>query len=256
VRDRLHLIEADLFTIDGLRIRPELCIHLAWYVEPSRYLTAPVNLDYLAATLKLARWLAANGCRRMVGVGTCFEYAESQEALREDSPTRPGSLYAASKLAAANVLQQFCPTASMEFAWPRLFYQYGPMEDPRRLVPTIINGVLRQQRVELTTGEQVRDFLYVADVASALVHVAESSMTGIVNIGSGQPTTVRNIAETIGEILGGTQYLGFGLRPMSAGEPMCIVADNSRLWDQTGWRPEFDLVAGLRQTVEWWKNNR
>jgi len=255
-RDRLTLIEGDLLAANDLRVQPEVCLHLAWDVEPGRYLTSPRNSEYLSATLALAQQLARCGCRRLLGIGTCFEYAPSDAPLREDGPSQSASPYAASKLAAAHALHELCARASMEFLWARLFYLYGPREDRRRLVPTIINCLLAGQPAELTTGEQVRDFLHVTDVASALVAAAESSVTGFVNIGSGEPTSVRKIATTIGGLLGRTDLLGFGLRPASTNEPPRIVADNKRLREQTAWRPQFDLVTGLSQTVEWWKNNR
>src|SRR5207244_7462658 len=107
---------------------------LAWYVEPGRYLHSPLNRDYVRASLALAK-----GCRRMIAAGTCFEYAPSDEPLRESSGTAPRTLYARCKLELFNALESL----DVETAWVRFFYQYGPLEDPRRLVPVVINSLLR-----------------------------------------------------------------------------------------------------------------
>ncbi|MDW8345135.1 MAG: NAD-dependent epimerase/dehydratase family protein, partial [Verrucomicrobiae bacterium] len=136
--------------------------------------------------------------------------------------------------------------------WARIFYQYGPFEDQRRLVPHIITSLLRGQRAELTAGTQVRDFLHVEDVGTALATVATSSLTGIVNIGSGTGVTVRHIAETIGELIGRSDLLAFGAKPTPLHDPPYVVADTTRL-RSLGWQPRYNLRSGLAQTIAWWK---
>ena len=173
----LHPVRCDLLDIDELdahlkRVQPDLCIHTAWYAVPGKYLTAVENLGLLSASLHLASRLAELGCKRFIGVGTCFEYDTHLGYLSESSPTKPRSLYAASKLALQIVLQQLASATGMTIAWVRLFYQYGPWEDERRLVPSIICSLLRNQEAKVTEGEQIRDFLHVEDVAEAVWAVA------------------------------------------------------------------------------------
>ncbi len=240
----LHIVTGDVLHLPT-GLSADVVVHLAWNVEPGQYLAAPHNLDYLCASLHLARSVEY---RRLVVAGTCFEYDHDVCPLTETSPTKPQSLYAASKLALGTVLQQFVPN----FAWLRFFYQYGPKEDPRRLMPAVIRSLLRGERMALTPGEQIRDFLHVEDVASAVRLVVESNLTGTVNVGSAEAVTVRQIAETIGEITGRSDLLAFGARPYPPGEPMRILADNTRL-RQTGWQRRYDLPTGLRQTVVWWQ---
>jgi nucleoside-diphosphate-sugar epimerase len=253
----LAVVHGDLFAFPELaaaleRIRPELCVHLAWYAEPGRYLRSPENLRCLAATLELANRLAGLGCQRFVGAGTCFEYDTEQGYLSEASRTGPRSLYAASKLGAWLVLEQLAALAGMSAAWVRFFYQYGPFEDERRLVPAVIRALLRGETAKTTAGAQVRDMLHVEDVASAVWAVARGGLTGPVNIGSGQPVTVRRIVETVGDLLGRPELLALGALPYGAGDPPFVCADNRRLCE-TGWAPRFDLNDGLRHTIDWWR---
>ncbi|MGD0651542.1 MAG: NAD(P)-dependent oxidoreductase [Verrucomicrobiia bacterium] len=255
IKPALRLVHGDL--LDSSFIPPpssfDCCIHLAWYVEPGKYLASPANLDFLCASLRLAKNFADRGCRRLVASGSCLEYDASDRPLNESSPTRPRHLYSAVKLALYHALDGFCKTADMQFAWTRFFYQYGPGEDPRRLVPTAINSLLRGQVCNLTPGDQVRDFLHVADVASAVVAVAQSRLTGAVNIGSGVPVTIREIAGTIAALLGRPDLIALGAQPYQPGDPMHIVADNKRLRQNTDWKPQCDLETGLRETIEWWR---
>lgn len=255
IHSSLHLIHADLLA-PSFALQPttfDMCIHLAWYVEPGKYLNAPQNVDFKNATLQLAGQLADAGCKRLVAAGTCVEYDTSVGTLTETTPTKPHHLYSQTKLATFTALQEFCKGADIAFAWTRFFYQYGPHEDPRRLVPDVVLSLLRNVKARLTPGKQVRDFLHVEDVASAICAVGRSQLSGAVNIGSGRPVTVRAIAETIGQSLGKPELLAFGARQYAPDEPMYIVADNTKLCQETDWHPQFNLSEGLRQTIAWWR---
>jgi UDP-glucuronate decarboxylase len=253
----LALVPCDLFAarerLEHLdRIRPELCLHLAWYAEPGKYWTSPENLRFVSTSLELANELAGLGCKRFVGAGTCAEYDTDHGYLSEMSPILPRSLYAASKLGVWLILEQLAKETGMEVAWLRFFYQYGPYEDRRRLVPAVIRALLRGETARTTAGAQVRDMLHIEDVAAAVWAVARSNLTGPVNIGSGQPVTVRQIVEAIGRLLHRPDLLALGALPYSASEFMFVCANNRRL-RETGWTPRFDLDEGLRTTVEWWR---
>ena len=254
----LQVVACDLLAKEELeaqlsRIRPELCIHLAWYTEPGEYLTSQENIRLLIASLNLASLLESLGCKRFVAAGTCFEYDTSLAYLSESSPTAPQSIYAASKLALQLVLAQLASTTRMSVAWLRFFYQYGPFEHEGRLVPSVICSLLRNQVAKVTLGKQVRDFLHVEDVASAAWAVARSDLSGPVNIGSGEPVTVREIVTTIGAILKRPELIALGALPDRASDPRFVCADNRRLVDNTGWAPRYDLEQGLRHAVAWWQ---
>lgn len=254
----LHLARCDLMASDRLsahleRIRPDLCIHLAWYAIPGKYLTALENLSLLRASIDLASRLATLGCKRFIGIGTCFEYDTSLGYLSETSPTKPHNLYAASKLALQVVLEQLANVTAMEVAWLRLFYQYGPFEDERRLVSSVICSLLRNHEAKVTKGEQIRDFLHVEDVAAAIWAVARSDLSGPVNIGSGKPVAVRDIVTKIGAILGRSELIAVGALPHNLSDPMFICANNRRLSENTTWVPQYDLEKGLQHTVAWWQ---
>lgn len=259
VLSSLHLWQSDLLefaTVNNYlrKINPELCIHLAWYAEPGKYLNSQKNLNSLQASLNLLSQLAEVGCQRFVGVGTCFEYDLDLGYLSESSLTKPITLYAATKLALSGILQQFAQITEMEIAWIRLFYQYGPMEDERRLIPAIISSLLRDEAVKITKGEQVRDFLHIEDVASAILAVANSSLSGVVNVGSGQPVTVSKIALELGNILGKPDLIHLGDLPYRPNDPMFICANSHLLREKTNWMPKLKLERGLEMTINWWKN--
>jgi nucleoside-diphosphate-sugar epimerase len=234
------------------RVKPEVCIHLAWTAEPGKYLAAPENVDFVHASAKLAFHLAERGCRRFVGIGTCFEYDVDAGYLSEQTPLRPRHMYSAAKVSLHLLLEQIAALTGMSVAWARLFYLYGPGEDPRRLVASLIRGLLRGEPVAVSPGAQVRDFLHVDDVAAALANVAEGELTGPVNIGSGVPVTVAELSRTVGRLVGKAELVRLGARPYAPNDPMFVCADPRRLMG-TGWSPKWALEAGLEDTIAWWR---
>jgi nucleoside-diphosphate-sugar epimerase len=235
-------------------IRPTTAIHLAWYTEPAKYWNAPENLDCVAMSLRVARALADCGCQKLLAAGTCAEYDWKYEELSEEStPLKPGGLYGVCKNALRETLEFFCRQNSIQFAWLRFFYLYGPGEAKERLVPSVILSLLRGKRARCTSGEQVRDFLYVEDAAAAVAAVARSTETGPVNIASGQPVKIRTLVETIAKILDRSDGVEVGAVPDSRCEAARVVADPSRLFNRVGWQPAFTIDHGLLRTVNWWK---
>lgn len=258
VASRLDWIDCDLLSTSESAIPAategiDACVHLAWDVTPGSYLTSPDNARYREASVRLFGRLAEAGCRHITGVGTCFEYAIAQRPLDESSPLDPLTPYAKEKLATLTQAEARLAGTSTNFAWARLFYLYGPGEGVRRLVPDVIVSLLRGERVAVTAGRQVRDFLHVADLARALTDVTLTSTRGVVNIGSAVPIRVLDVVKKIGQITGRADLIDIGARPDNLVDPPYVCADNRRLVEATGWRPAYALSSGLENTVAWWR---
>jgi len=202
-------------------------VHIAWYVEPGKYLTAPANLECLAGTLTMARAAAAAGVRRYVGIGTCFEYDLTKGILSTDTALRPQMPYGASKAATFLALNACLPALDVEFAWCRIFFLHGEGEDPRRLVSYIRDRLSKGQVADLTAGEQQRDYLDVKDAAEMIVDTVNGRVSGAVNICSGVATTVRELAEKIADEYGRRDLLHFGARAPNQVDPPCILGVRS-----------------------------
>lgn len=198
-------------------------IHAAWYAEPGEYQNSPKNLDCLIGTLRMAQGAVFAKVRRFVGIGTCAEYAISDQKLTTDSPLNPVSPYAAAKTATFFSLSGHLPQTGVEFAWCRLFYLFGEGEDSRRLVPTIRQSLAQGQIVSLTSGSQIRDFMDVREVGRQIAKVALSSEAGAFNICSGNAVSVRELAESIGKEYGRSDLLKFGARPNNPIDPPFVV---------------------------------
>ena len=242
------LENADLLEKSIKRFKPEACIHLAWYAEPGKYLDSAQNIQSLASSLSLFQALIKAGCRQIVAAGTCFEYDTKFGYLHEDSPARPASLYAAAKHSCCLIASQLAAQAKISFAWGRIFYPYGPQEDQRRLVPAAIKALNQGVPFPASAGDQVRDYIHVADVASALCTLMEKQADGVFNISTGVPMSIRQLLETLGKLMNRSHLIQLGVLPYRKWEPPFICGDNTRLRN-FGWSPCYSLEAGLSETI-------
>ncbi len=201
----------------------DIVIHCAWYVEPGKYLYASQNIDCLIGSLNMAKGAVAAGVKKIVGVGTCFEYDLSQSILSIQTPLKPMTPYASSKAALFLSLSDWLATQNVGFSWCRLFYLYGEGEDRRRLVPYIRGQLEKGEVAELTSGIQIRDYLDVVDAGRLIAAVATGDHRGPVNICSGIPVTVKQLAEKIADEYGRRDLLQFGFREENMIDPPCIL---------------------------------
>jgi nucleoside-diphosphate-sugar epimerase len=257
VRGQFAFATGLLGEVDTLRLaltgfKPDACIHLAWYVEPGKYLHSLENISSLTGSLTLLNELIQIGCCQVVMAGTCLEYDTDVGYLHEDTPTRPMTLYAAAKLSCCLLSQQIATQAKRNLAWARIFYPFGPQEDERRVVPAAIHALQQGQPFPATPGEQVRDYIHVEDVATAFCTLAEKQANGVFNISSGTPVTIRQLLETIGNLMERAELIQFGAQPYRVWEPRFICGDNRRL-KEFGWKPAYTLDQGLLQTIQWWE---
>ena len=239
------------------KIRPTHLLHLAWYVEPGKVWNAVQNMDWLQASLHLARQFAEYGGERLVVSGTCAEYdwTESGVFSEESTRLRPQNLYGASKHALNLVLENFAASSNISYAWGRIFYLFGEGESPKRLVPAVINALLKNEAAETSHGNQIRDFLYAKDAAEAFVALLESDVLGSLNVASGIPITLKEIIFKIAGITGNGNLVRLGAFPAPANEPPQIVANVGRLRREVGWKPQWSLEMSLANTIEWWRKN-
>jgi nucleoside-diphosphate-sugar epimerase len=261
IEDRLAFIACDLADLRPIeahlaRERPDLCLHLAWRGWSGSLATVEENIASLSVGLGFMRSVAQFGCPRFVAAGTCFEYDTTFPLLSESTPTQPHDLYGTCKRALFQIAEQFSRLTKMEIVWPRIFYSYGPYEDRRRLVPSIVLALLRGDPAPTTAGEQIRDYLHVEDVASAIWAVSQSRFTGAVNIASGTPVAVKTIITEVGRLLGRPELVRLGALAYREGEPMRIQADATLLRSRFRWTPRYDLQTGIAQTIEWWRAHR
>ncbi len=245
--------EADLLAGAGAeiveRVEPEVLVHLAWYAEHGRFWRSEENVRWVGATLELLQRFACAGGRRAVLAGSCAEYAWTRERYAESDALAPATLYGAAKHGLHTIAAALAEQSDVELAWGRSFFLYGPHEAPARFVPSLIAALLRGEPAPMTDGTQVRDFLCSVDAGAAFAALADSAVSGPVNVASGVGVTLRELGETIAARIGRPELLRVGALPMPEGDPRSLVADVARLREEVGFSPSLDLAAGLDLTI-------
>lgn len=235
-------------------VQPTHLLHLAWYVVPGKLISSELNFDWVRSSMELVKFFQREGGRRIVMPGSGYEYDWSYGYCHETrTPTVPNTTYGACKHAMDVMVQAFCRSHQLSYAWPRLFFLYGPNEHPDRLVSSVIRSVLQGQEARCSHGRQMRDYLHVQDVADAMVSILDSTLEGPINIGSGTAVTLRDIIVTIGRTLGREDLIKLGAIPSRANDAPMVVADIERLTTEMKWQPRYSLEAGLAHTIEWWR---
>lgn len=236
-------------------VKPTHLLHLAWYVVPGKVISSPENLDWVTASLALVRAFADGGGQRLVCCGSAYEYDWRHGYCTEDlTPCVPDTVYGACKLGLHEMLRAWAAARQLSFAWPRVFFLYGPNEHPQRLVASVARALLRGEPAPCSHGRQIRDYMHVQDVADGIVSVMESGHQGAVNVCSGEALTIRDIVLTLGRLAGRPELVRLGAIPARANDAPLVVGANARA-TALGWRPRLDLEAGLQQTLDWWRRH-
>jgi len=225
-------------------------VHLAWHDHPRDRWTSPANLDWAAATLRLVTAFAKAGGKRVVAAGSCAEYEWGDHPLSEDSPLKQNSLYGSAKATAGLGLINAAPSLGVSLAWARIFFCYGPGEPKGRLLGDLIKGIAAGETVDCTDGEQERDFLHTADIGRALASILASSAEGPLNVASGRATPVKDLIAEVAGQMGHPDRVNLGARPRPENDPKRVVADISKLRQDTDFKPLFDIKSGVADVLK------
>ncbi len=227
---------------------PELCVHAAWITTPGIYLESPENERFRDWSLAFVRQLLGLGVGRIVGLGTCVEYQIGTEPLNEErTPTGPTTTYARCKDELRRALEAEARASRFGFGWARVFYPYGPGEHPSRLCSSLIAKLHRGEEIVLKTPDSTKDYIYIDDLANALLTVVEKRFRGIINLGTGEGITVRQMAAFLGQCLGRPGLVRVAPNPERDPFPF-VVADPACL-KSLGWRQQVPWQEGLRRLV-------
>jgi len=256
-----HIVKGDVRNVEDIReaIRGvDVVFHLAAVVNVSLSVENPllVNDVNVRGTLNLLGEGLRENVQRFIYVSTCAVYGEARcLPINEEHPMMPTSPYGISKFAAEHYCKIFHRIHGLETGCLRLFNVYGPRqsESPYSGVITQFVGRLRQGKppVVYGDGEQTRDFVYVQDVVDAcmLVMGCERCVSEVINVGTGKPTTVNELAEVlIGLFKESTVKPEYA--PPRAGEIQHSYADISKAERILGYKPKFTLRQGLRMFLK------
>lgn len=225
---------------------PNCSVHLAWQGLPDYSFENCRN--NLLAGLNLFEMLRQTRCKRVVAIGTCWEYGGLSGIVHEANFGSSLNLFASFKLALKQIGDGFLNASDSNFIWARPFFVYGPDQRPSALMPTVFRSLKFNEVPPIQNVQAVSDFVHVDDVASAIAILAEVNGTrGVYNIGSGKPRAVWEVVNQIAWSLKKSKL--YECREKSSDGAFWAGTERIR---KLGWKPRFDFQQGVSQTVNTW----
>lgn len=239
--------------------RPQVVVHAAARATPRRDLEE-MSLQWdgtVAPSLAIATALTPD-IELAVFLGSCEEYGNGAAPASEDQPLVAISPYGWAKISAFHGTRLIAETRGVNWCWLRPYLAFGPGQLGERLIPTVIAKCLDSEPVLLTAGNQTRDFVYVTDMCEMIRRIVENSSRAVgqvLNICSGQPRTIRDVATMIQGVVGkGEIRLGeLAYRP---NEAMCFYGSPVRFEAAFGAIEPTSFEAALRDTIAWHMERR
>lgn len=234
-------------------------IHLAWAStggDAARNLLVPqaMNIKYSLDAVDLAESL---GCSVFVGAGSQAEYGRKNENLTEETKENPETAYGMAKLCAGQMTRLACQQKGIRHIWPRILSAYGPNCPDRTVVNYSLIELINDNSPKLTGCQQIWDFIYIDDVAKALLLLADKGVDGqIYVIGSGISKELKEYLIEMRQLLieykgKAVKELDLGANPYGPNTVMHLSCSIDKLRKDTGYEPDYSFEEGMKKTIEW-----
>ena len=233
--------------------------HLAAVASVQKSIENPILVHdvNVTGTLNVLEAARKHGVRKVVLSASAAAYGDNPVfPKREDMLPEPLSPYAVSKIASEMYCKTYAELYDMQTVSLRYFNVFGPRQDPNgeyaAVIPKFTEKICAgESPTVFGDGEQTRDFVFVKDVARANILAMDSDVCGLLNIGTGVQTSLNDLAKMIMDAAGISVSMKY--EATREGDVRYSVADISKAERELGYKPEWDLGEGVRDTVEYFK---
>lgn len=235
------------FTNSVAAFKPDVAVHAAWEGIPN--FSIDLCLKNLSEGTQLFKTLGMIGCKKIIGIGSCWEYGNLTGRVSEDAISRITHPMPAAKAALHIFGREIARAQGVSFLWTRPFFVYGPGQKSSSLIPTIIKSLLNHTEPEIKNINDSQDYIYIDDLAEALCMLIEKKMTqdeySVYNIGSGTLTSVAEILRIV--------YHEFGRenipRSAQANSLTGLHANILKIQTELNWYPKVTIKEGIQRMV-------
>jgi dTDP-glucose 4,6-dehydratase len=266
--ERVPFVQADIADVDIVEnvLREHTIDVVVNFAAESHNSLAVVDPGLFARTNVLGTQLLLEAARRAEvdrfhHISTCEVYGDlpldSDESFTEESPYRPRTPYNASKAAADHYVRAYRETFELQTTITNCSNNYGPYQFPEKVIPLFVTNALDDRELPMYASTQnKREWLHVRDHCRAIDLVLHADRIGeTYNVGSGIEASIEDIADKVLELTDKPESLKT-IVPDRPGHDRRYLLDSSKLRRDLGWVPEIDWNEGLRETVEWYAENR
>lgn len=264
--DQIEIFSGDVRDPNGVREalkEVDWVFHLAALIAiPFSYHSPDSYVDTnIKGTLNVLQAARELGTERIMITSTSEVYGTAQYVpIDENHPFQGQSPYSATKIGADRLAESFYRSFNLPVSIVRPFNTYGPRQSARAVIPTIISQLLAgREEIKLGSLTPTRDFNYVKDTAAGFIAIAESDQTigEEINIATQQEISVGELAaEIINQINPEARIIcdKQRLRPEKS-EVNRLLGANEKIKRLTDWKPQYTFEQGIKETIEWIRNN-
>lgn len=207
------------------------------------------NVRYALDAVEAARRF---GCRTFIGAGSQAEYGRVEGILKPETPAFPEMGYGIAKLCAGQMTREYAHQLGMKHIWARILSVYGPNDGAQSMVMSTIHKLQNGEAAQFTKGEQMWDYLYSEDAASAFQLLGEKGVDGkIYVLGSGKARPLVEYIKDIYDVVNQNGTIEFGAIPYAPRQVMFLQADVTALAEDTGWKTAVEFKDGIANILKW-----
>lgn len=266
ILEKINLVYADLSDYNTLkreinRIKPDYIFHLATYgsypdLQKDGNLMIQTNI---LGTYNLLQATKDINYKCFVHTGSSSEYGIKETSISETDILEPSDHYGVTKASATLLCQTFSKIHKKNIVILRPFSVYGPYEKGSRFGPYVIMNCLQKKEINITSGEQKRDFIFINDVIDIYLKIMnKDNISGqIFNVGIGTDHSIKETAKIIFELTGNDlNLLKIGAKKMRKIEAITSWKANiSKMQKILNYKPKHNLKEGMEKTIEWFRKN-
>ena len=231
-------------------------VNLGGYVDHSnsKQKSKKILNSHLVGTMNLADIFIKKKIKAFIQIGSSLEYGSAISPQKENDKCYPKSTYAVSKYLSTIYLLRLFSLSKFPVTILRLYQAYGPKQDINRFLPNIILGCKKNIEFPCSAGNQMRDFLFIDDVVSAIFYTLNSKKARgeVINIGYGKPQKIKKIINQV-RILIGKGKPQFGKIKLRKDEVLRLYPSINKAFKKLKWKPKMSLLKGLKNTIRSYK---
>lgn len=231
-------------------------VNLAGYVDHSN--KEKTIKSHFNGCKNLANFFLNRNIKRFIQIGSSIEYGKIKSPQKESKKNyqKTYSFYGKAKLLSTKFLLKLKKKYNFPASILRLYLVYGPYQDGNRIIPFTIMNAINNKKFDCSTGNQLRDFIYIDDLVSAIIKIIKNeNLNGeIINIGSGKPISIKRLIIKICKLSKGGQPQ-FGKIPFRKDEILRLYPNLSKIKKIIKWKAKVNLDQGLKKTIKYFIKN-
>jgi len=236
-----------------IKLDYDYVVNCAGYVDHSHKLKT-LKSHYIGCK-NLSTHFLNSKIKKFIQIGSCIEYGKIKSPQIESNLNKKTfSIYGSAKLLSTQFLLKLFKRFNFPVTILRLYLVYGPNQDANRVIPVTIINALKNKKFNCSNGSQLRDFTYIDDIVSAIIKTLKNSKSSgeIINIGSGNPISIKKVIIKICELIKSGKPQ-FGKIKLRNDEIIKLYPNINKSRKILNWKSQISIEKGLKKTIRFFQ---